>query len=179
MSPRRWDAELLSVSLAILLAGSSATAGPSSPEAVVRKDQPAQLATRQRAAHAAPLTALQPLAINDPGENDAAGEATEGTRTPTMKMNLALALPVADTEADSILRDRTPVQNTDSRLWHPGLENDHLAAALPVTPSLSADPVGTSEQPMIPLPTAAWTGLSMLAGLGIIRFARNIRKFLT
>ncbi len=67
--------------------------------------------------------------------------------------------------------------------WYPGIDSVastsissvpiHAGSDLHVTPF-----PGTAQQPLIPLPGAAWTGMAGLLGLGAVKLLRNFRKLL-
>lgn len=58
-----------------------------------------------------------------------------------------------------------------------GVADRQFLGASATIPSPLGDGAPTAH--VVPLPTAAWTGLSMLALLGVIKFCRNYRRILT
>lgn len=74
---------------------------------------------------------------------------------------------------------RAPSPTPGIGIWHPGLEDGQLLAAPLSLSSDTATDATPANNPIIPLPNAAWTGLTMLFLLAIVRFFRNLRRLLT
>ena len=151
-------AAVLATLVCSVIAG-RAKAGPASPDFVIRGDTQADPVSAQPAPAPAPNDAPDPLAAPQPDPAPAvAGEPV----APAVQDNATLASAAQ------------PVG-----LWHPGV--DALSPTqLPMAAASSTDSLNgrDPQQAMVPLPTAAWTGLSTLLGLAVIRFARNFRQIL-
>lgn len=79
-------------------------------------------------------------------------------------------LPLSGNSLDSAL---------GAGVWHPGLEEARLLAA-PIAVSSDVSPNDAANRnPIIPLPSAGWTGMMMLALLAAFRFFKNFRRILT
>ena len=124
-------------------------------------------------------TQSAPVAFDGSPESPAP-EATQVPEEPLKVSGVASATVPPDVSIARLVARNDPSQahkrSTQPGIWHPGLQDGDLLAAPVMMTGLSADLA--EESPVIPLPNSAWTGLTMLALLAIVRFFRKFRRSL-